>query len=144
MLKNLRFWILFIIFWANAILGFGFNFYRFFWFDQVLHFLGGLGVYIFLYPYFRNDLAGLLWIKKTILLVGASVMVGVIWEFAEYSTTAIPAILNLPWDGYTFIGDLPDTLEDLTLDTLGALSGSIIYLLHSFRQRKTEQVQSPF
>ncbi|MDP3731284.1 MAG: hypothetical protein Q8R34_02200 [bacterium] len=131
MTKNAGSWIVFSAIIANFILGFGFNYYRFSWFDTSLHFFGGLGVYLILSSYFRSDLAGLLWLRRTILLVGATVLVGVIWEFAEYSFTTIPAILSLPWDGLSFIGDLPDTLTDLSLDLLGALFGSI---LHFFRK----------
>jgi|SRR3989344_124992 len=136
MLKNKGFWIVFSAVIVNFILGFQFNFYRFDWFDMVLHFLGGLGVYFIVQQYFKNDLSDFLWIKRTILLVGATALVGIIWEFAEYSFTAIPAVLPLPWDGMSFIGDLPDTLADLSLDTLGGLFGSI---LHFFRQRKAKQ-----
>lgn len=137
MLKNKGVWIVFAAVIANFILGFEFNYYRFDWFDTSLHFLGGLGVYFIISTYFKTDLAGLPWLKKTILLVGATILVGVIWEFAEYSFTAIPAILPLPWDGLSFIGDLPDTLADLSLDILGALMGSV---LHSFRKRQSEQL----
>ena len=132
MLKNKRFWIVFWVIILNFVLGFEFNFYRFDWFDTSLHFLGGLGVYFIVAQYFRKDFADLSWIKRTIALVGTSVLVGVIWEFAEYSTTVIPAVLPLPWDGLSFIGDLPDTLADLSLDILGALTGCV---LHFFRKR---------
>src|SRR3989344_5525463 len=135
MLKNKGSWIVFSVIIANFVHGFEFNYYRFDWFDTSLHFLGGLGVYLILYSYFKNSLTGLPWIKKTILLVGATALVGVIWELAEYSFTAIPAILPLPWDGLSFIGDLPDTLADLSLDIFGALLGSI---LHSLGQRKSQ------
>ena len=134
MLKNKGLWIVFSAIAVNFILGFKFNFYRFDWFDVSLHFLGGLGVYLILQQYFKTDLSGLPWLKRTILLVGTTALVGVIWEFAEYSFTAIPAILPLPWDGLSFIGDLPDTLSDLSLDILGGLFGSILYL-HSLRKR---------
>ncbi len=137
MLKNKGFWIVFLAIAANFILGFQFNFYRFDWFDVSLHFLSGLGVYFVVQQYFRKDLSGFPWIKKTILLVAVTALVGIIWEFAEYSFTAVPAILSLPWDGLSFIGDLPDTLQDLALDTSGALLGSI---LHFFRQRKPQQL----
>lgn len=122
---------------ANFILGFEFNFYHFFWFDMVLHFLGGLGVYLIVSSYFQNGLAKLSWFNRTILLVGVTALIGVIWEFAEYSFTAIPAILPLPWDGLSFIGDLPDTLSDLSLDILGGLFGCI---LHFFGQRQSKQL----
>ena len=132
MLKNTGFWIIIFVIVVNFLLGFVFNFFRFGWFDTSLHFLGGLGVYFILAQYFRKDLAGLSWLKRTISLVGVSVLVGVVWEFAEYSATVIPVVLPLPWDGLSFIGDLPDTLTDLALDISGALFGAI---LHFFRKR---------
>ena len=137
MFKNKGVLIILVAIAANFLLGFGFNFYHFSWFDVVLHFLGGLGVYLVLSSYFQKDLVNLSWLHRTILLVGTTAMVGIIWEFAEYSFTVIPAILPLPWDGFSFIGDLPDTLSDLSLDILGGLFGSILYL-HSLRKRKTK------
>lgn len=136
MLKNTGLWIVVFVIVINFMLGFEFNFFRFGWFDTSLHFLGGLGVYLILAQYFRKDLAGLSWLNRTISLVGVSVLVGVIWEFAEYSATALPAILPLSWDGLSFIGDLPDTLTDLALDISGSLFGSIAS--HFFGQRKTQ------
>lgn len=133
MLKNKGFWIVLFAIILNFLLGFKFNFYRFNWFDVSLHFLGGLGVYFIVSQYFRKDLTNLSWLHRTIILTGVSVLVGVIWEFAEYGATAIPAVLSLPWDGLSFIGDLPDTLNDLGLDISGALFGSV---LHFFRKRK--------
>ena len=135
MLKNKGFWLVFATIIVNFLLGFEFNFFRFGWFDVSLHFLGGLGVYLILSQYFGKDFAGLPWLRRTIALVGISVLVGVIWEFAEYSFTAIPAVFSLPWDGLSFIGDLPDTLADLSLDILGALFGSIISFLSSKMKR---------
>lgn len=137
MVKNTGFWIVLFITIANFLLGFKFNFYRFDWFDIMLHFLGGLGVYLILDAYFKNDMATLPWLRRTILLVGTTALVGTIWEFAEYSFTAVPAILSLPWDGLSFIGDLPDTLTDLSMDIIGALFGSI---LHFFRQRQAQKI----
>lgn len=135
MLKNKGFWIVLFIIIINFLLGFKYNFYRFDWFDISLHFLGGLGVYLILYPYFRKGLADMLWLEQTILLVGTTALVGIIWEFAEYSFTAIPGIIPLPWDGLSFIGDLPDTLTDLSMDILGALFASI---LHFIRKGKAQ------
>lgn len=135
MLKNTGFWIVSFAIIVNFLFGFKFNFYRFAWFDTSLHFLGGLGVYFIVSQYFKKDLAHLSWLRRTIILTGISVLVGVIWEFAEYSATAVPAILSLPWDGLSFIGDLPDTLQDLSLDMLGALFGAI---LHFFGQRQAK------
>lgn len=133
MIKNIGFWIVLFAIILNFFLGFGFNFYHFPWFDTLLHFLGGLGVYLILSQYFRTDLASLSWFKRSIFLISASALTGILWEFAEYSATAIPAVIPLPWDGLSFIGDLPDTLSDLALDIFGALFGSI---LHFFGQRK--------
>lgn len=137
MIKNTGFWIIFTAIAANFILGFGFNFYRFFWFDMILHFLSGWGVYLIVSSYFQNGLANLSWLNRTILLVGVTALIGMIWELAEYSFTAIPAVLPLPWDGLSFIGDLPDTLSDLSLDILGSLFGGI---LHFLRQRQPKQL----
>lgn len=130
MVKSFGFWILVFAVLANFILGFWFNFYRFGWFDITLHFLGGFGVYILSANFFRKDLSGLPWIKRSILLIGISVAAGVFWEFAEYTASIVWPARD---GGFSFIGDLADTVNDLAMDVIGAFAGSI---LHFFRQRK--------
>ena len=50
--------------------------------------------------------------------------IGVVWEFAEYlaSQTLIEPIYNSFSIRAYFIGDLDDTINDLLMDILGALS----------------------
>src|SRR3989344_1403946 len=105
MTKNAGFWIVLSALLANYFFGFELNFYRFPWFDTTLHFLGGLGVYFLISQYFRNDLANLSWLNRTILLAWTTALVGIIWEFAEYNATILSVVLPNSTGGFNFIGD---------------------------------------
>ncbi|MDO8495643.1 MAG: hypothetical protein Q7S32_04000 [bacterium] len=124
MKRNLGPWILFFTFLANFVFGFGLHLYlRTALFDITLHFLGGLGVYLTLYQFVSKDFQKVPRWQFIVLLIGATILVGVVWEFTEYiSSTTIGTI-----GGVELIGDLRDTLEDLFMDILGAVVGSLIY-----------------
>ena len=130
MLKNFGFWLLVFIFTANIVLGFTYNFYDFWYFDKILHFLGGFGVYLAVKQYFGKTIKNASWFDSALLLVSLSVFVGVLWEFAEFALANL--WLTRPGE-VELIGDLRDTIDDLAMDTLGAVIASI---LHFFRQRK--------
>src|SRR3990167_10620248 len=112
MLKNFGFWLLVFIFTANIVLGFTYDFYDFWYFDNILHFLGGFGVYLAAKQYFSKAIKNASWLDSALLLVGLSVFVGVLWEFVEF------ALANL-WlvrpDEVELIGDLRDTIDNLTM-----------------------------
>lgn len=68
-------------------------------------------------------------LKNYLIIVGAVILIGVIWEFAEYlanQTLTEPLYNNFGIRTY-FIGDLNDTLNDLLMDILGALSWLAIF-----------------
>lgn len=105
------------------------------WFDFVLHFSGGFFMAMFLWNYFRqyvgnNKLANL------VIVAGLTALVGVLWEFAEYTAnqTLVDPIYHWFQIKAYFIGDLNDTLIDLFMDIAGAL---IYYGLHLLRSRKS-------
>lgn len=119
---------------VNVLFGFGFGWYRQFWFfDIILHFLGGLGVALtvqrWLVDKYLPAISG--WLMA-VLLVSAAGLVGLGWEFAEYLASVF---LPSRFFGYKvgWIGDLPDTLSDLLMDLVGGAAAG----LHLFRNRKT-------
>lgn len=68
-------------------------------------------------------------LKSYLLVAGAVIFVGVIWEFYEYVASQIliqPIYDNLGVRAY-FIGDLDDTMNDLLMDIIGALAFVSIY-----------------
>lgn len=113
----------------------------FWWFDVVLHFLGGFFIAMFFAAYLKDhllnnskpgalnklsarpstdDISAL--VKNALILVGAAMFIGVIWEFAEYianQTLTEPFYRYFGVKAY-FMGDLSDTVNDLTMDMLGA------------------------
>ncbi len=89
-------------------------------FDKVLHFLGGLAATWFLLVYLSDDMRRSSPLSRFLLLVGTTALIGLLWEFAEYTSShylgAFPLIQK-----YFSGGDLFDTLTDLAFDILGAL-----------------------
>lgn len=100
------------------------------WFDIALHFLGGLGVYLIIQPYFSKSLIPVSHLPQAIFLIGTTILVGVLWEFAEYFGTQL---LRYQGSNLQLSGDLPDTITDLVLDLLGGMVGATSHL---FRTRK--------
>lgn len=120
--------ILILIFVSNLI-GMYFGMYSYWWFDMVHHFLGGFFVAMLMVNYLeikelriRNK--ELTTIKKYLILLGAVSFIGVIWEFTEYlaNQTLIEPIYKYFQIKTYFMGDLDDTINDLLMDILGALS----------------------
>lgn len=94
-----------------------------------------------MYYYLKDHFLPNSLIKNTLILAGATVFIGVIWEFAEYiaNQTLIEPFYN--WFGIRayFMGDLNDTIGDLTLDTLGGLT---FWGLHLLWSRKSQDVEA--
>lgn len=128
---------LILLFLINIIFGFGFKFYRFFYFDIVLHFLGGFFVAMFSYQYLKEFLTiknPNNKLKKILIIVSASLFFGVIWEFLEYiSTILFKEALKEKYGITCCIGNLDDTLNDLLMDTLGGITFS--FLLFSSKSK---------
>jgi len=84
-----------------------FLYWKYLWLDIPMHFLGGFASAVFL--------IGLLYRRRPLLLAVAIVAIAVGWEVFEY-------VFRLPRDpNYAF-----DTLLDLVMDTIGAISAYVI------------------
>lgn len=111
-----------IIFFSNLI-GIYFGMYTTWWFDMLHHFLGGFFVAMLMVHYLADAKPSSV-IKKCLIILGATSFIGVVWEFAEYlaAQTLIELLYtNFGFHAY-FIGDLDDTINDLLMDILGALT----------------------
>lgn len=116
---------------------------QFTWFDTAQHFLGGFFVAMLMVAYLKDHLIKGEWIKNTLVIAGATIFIGVVWEFAEYIANQTLAEPLYRWAGIRayFMGDLDDTVKDLILDTLGGLS---FWAIHSFRSRDAHQAEADF
>lgn len=131
---------LILIFLIDMVFGLGFRFYRILYFDIILHFLGGFFVAMFFYDYLKEymnpvkgqkinpfdrlrvDTEQSRSIKKILIITGATVFIGVIWEFSEYIATAL--LSDYLYNNYRIIccmGNLSDTINDLAMDIIGAV-----------------------
>lgn len=94
------------------------------WIDIILHFSGGFFVAMFMADYLKDRLVSGQWIKNTLVVAGATIFIGVVWEFAEFiaNQTLIDFVYNKFGIRAYFMGDLADTVNDLLMDTLGAFT----------------------
>ena len=75
-------------------------------------------------------------LKNILIIAGAAMFIGVVWEFAEYIANQVlvePVYKYFRIRAY-FMGNLEDTVTDLSMDALGAITFS---MLHLFRRGKT-------
>lgn len=80
--------------------------------DIVFHFLGGFFVALFFIGFLKKALiAERSLTKDVVLIVGASILIGVIWEFFEFFTGFTPP---------PTVNIFQDTLLDLVMDIAGA------------------------
>lgn len=116
-----------IIFFSNLV-GLYFGMYTTWWFDMTHHFLGGFFVAMLMVHYLV-DVKAPSNLKNYLIIVGAVSFIGIVWEFAEYlaGQTLIGPIYNNFGIRAYFIGDLGDTINDLLMDVLGALSWLAIF-----------------
>lgn len=122
-----------IIFFSNLIIGVFFGVgleYNFF--NTIHHYFGGLFTALFFYGYLNEIISNknTPTIKKWLIIVSATIFVGVVWEFSEWIGTYYDF-------KYLRIGDLDDTLLDLVVDAFGALT--LLFLLHPIRKRNAKQ-----
>jgi len=101
--------------------------------DVIQHFLGGFFMAMFMAAYLKKYILEKEFLKNMLIVVGATTFVGVVWEFSEYiaNQTLIDPLYRWFKIKAYFMGDLEDTVSDLTLDILGASSFWIIHLLRS-------------
>lgn len=125
-----------IIILSSNILSLRYGWYlRWDWFDIILHSLGGFFVAMFMASYLKDRLVSRINIKNILIVVGATLFVGVTWEFAEYIANQILIEPFYRWFGIRayFIGDLQDTINDLLMDMLGALAFTFLNLIRRIR-----------
>jgi hypothetical protein len=126
-------------------------YYRFFWWDDLLHTLSGmiigfLGVIVMyiLNEKYSMDINPLL---VAVFSFSFAVSLGVFWEIFEFATDALLGTANQKWDlpnsamllGQPYQGSgLRDTMSDLIVDCFGALLTSVIsYFLYKNEKSKT-------
>ena len=102
--------------------------YRFYFYDVILHFLGGFFVAMFFVSFFNNlKIEGNALIKNkhliwALIITGSTLFIGVFWEFTEYLATIYFSEALLKNYGIVCcMGNLDDTIEDLALDSFGAI-----------------------
>ena len=84
---------------------------------------------MFMAYYLKDRLAPEVNIKNILIVVGATLFVGVVWEFAEFIANQVLIEPFYRWFGIRtyFMGDLKDTINDLLMDTLGSLTFTLLY-----------------
>lgn len=109
------------------------------WFDMVLHFSGGFFMAMLMTDYLKDRLGSGNILKDILIVAGATIFIGVVWEFAEFIANQIlvePTKKYLGINAY-FMGDLPDTVLDLFLDMLGAF---VFFACHSLWSRNSHKI----
>lgn len=86
-------------------------------YDVFMHFLGGVGIALFVVALLRSYRDGALFSAKNLLV--SVIIVGIVWEIFEiaFGLTGHPVGSRL----YTI-----DTIQDLIMDTLGGVSVALI------------------
>lgn len=111
-----------LVFFGNFVFyyTFGARAYELIHFDKIMHLLGGLLVALLWSKFFYRRLDSLSSFDFFLTIVGLTILIGVLWEFAEYASQYFPTIHY-----YFYIGDLRDTLGDLLTDLGGGFIGSL-------------------
>lgn len=101
------------------------------YFDKVLHFTGGFVLAMILTLLLYREQKTMSPYAFTLLVVSTATLIGVLWEHAEFlsgyfTQNHFPLIYR-----YFHGGNLRDTLGDLALDILGALTFMELYVRSS-------------
>ena len=89
--------------------------------DIAMHFLGGCIVAWFLCLYFKNERKIIPKLAGALLIIGGTALVGILWEFFEWSLD------NFVFIETQFMGGLNDTLFDLAMDLAGGLVVALFF-----------------
>lgn len=96
------------------------------WFDILLHFLGGFWVAGLFFLIFNSRRLQVKNFSLTLILALSFIaLVGVVWEFAEF--TFLNSLMANIFKGLDTRGTLDDTIADLAFDFFGGLAFLIIY-----------------
>ena len=87
-------------------------YWRFLWYDILMHFLGGLCLGLFAYW-----LLSRVSIPTFIMCISCVALVGIAWEVFEFVTKFPPSF----WMSYPL-----DTMKDLTMDLVGGIGGFLV------------------
>lgn len=105
-----------------------FNLYDVKYFDKLMHFSGGVISAWFFSIFLRKEFVVSSKFRATIIIVSIAGLTGVLWEFAEYISSAYVSQIAPTIARYVFIGDLTDTIGDILLDLTGGLSFAVFYI----------------
>lgn len=96
---------------------------------------------MFMAYYLDEHLTGKRKLKNALIIIGATVFIGVLWEFAEFiaNQTLIEPFYKYFGVRTYFMGDLNDTMGDLFMDVVGA--GAFAWL-HLFRSGNSHQSET--
>jgi hypothetical protein len=112
--------------------------------DKLFHFLGGFSTAMFFYYFLNKQLSKEDNFKNILIIIGVTALIGVLWEFYEYTLdnyTGLTAFIRSDYHFYIrFGGDLTDTLGDLLADIIGSAAFMILHLFGSRNPHKAEAV----
>lgn len=100
-----------------------------FLFSIGLHFLGGVFAALLIASFYNSEFKKLPQYLVFFAILGMTLGLGVLWELAEYSVDqSIGTKLNQIYH-HPFIigGDLDDTIQDLLMDSLGAITAIALW-----------------
>lgn len=125
--KSLSLSILFFIF-ISLYLGTLHNFYRFSWWDTMLHTISGIiiGLFAIVLLKKRDSSSHLEKFDKVfviIFILSFTALCGVLWEIYEFTADTL---FNLDMQGVKFTG-VTDTMTDLIADLIGSILSCIYY-----------------
>jgi uncharacterized membrane protein YjdF len=92
--------------------------------DKLFHFAGGFIVAWFALALLQDDIMPLSSWRQALILTSVACLIGVVWEFAEYTATLARTAHPLVYQ-YFHGGDLTDTLGDILADILGGFAFSV-------------------
>ena len=105
-----------------------FLYWEFWWFDIVMHFLGGLFVGLLAtYLYYHSrfiEPKHFSFIFILLLSLGASALIGVLWELFEFASDQFAISIGRRIE---LQQEFQDTLGDLFFDLIGAFVGALMY-----------------
>ena len=144
--------IIVLFIYAGLFLSARFNlYYRFFWWDDLLHMLSGVIIgfigFIMIYTINHKYSMDLSPVLVALFSFTFAVTLGVIWEILEFTADVLFGTANQKWDlpdtailiGKPYQGSgLRDTMSDLIVDSIGAFITSLItYWMYKNQKKKT-------
>ncbi len=103
---------IYVIFISDIIANYFYLYWRFWWFDIIMHFLGGLWIAgLMYYLFFLSDYLPKVFKKYSVFILTFSfvLIIGILWEIFEYITK-----VSVRQDNYVL-----DTYLDLLMDMFG-------------------------